>query len=75
VNETVKKQIYKQAIDINQTSLLTPKSQRIQSTVTKVFGLDDPPPGFGLVYPKYYYLEQKKPQPMSPLKVFMKLNA
>ena len=33
------------------------------------FRSDDPPPGFGLIYPKYYYLEQKRPQPMSPLKV------
>ena len=71
VNETVKKRLYKQALDINQVSLLTPKSQRIQSTVSKVFGLDDPPPGFGLVYPKYYYLEQRRPLPMNPLKVII----
>lgn len=74
LRENIKKRLYKQALNINQISLLTPKSQRIQSTVTKVFGLNDPPPGFGLVYPRYYYLEQKKPQPMSPLKVWRGFN-
>ena len=55
-DEAVKKRIYKQAITINQSTLLSPKFQRIHEGVSRVFGLDDPPPGFGLIYPKYYYL-------------------
>lgn len=68
-DDFLKKKIYKQAQDINQTSLATPKMQRIHEGVSKVFGMTDPPPGFGLIYPKFYYLEQKRPQPMDPLKV------
>ncbi len=67
----MKRKIYKQALNINQNCLVTPKLQRIHEGVSKVFGLDDPPPGFGLIYPKFYYLEQKRPQPMSPLKVII----
>jgi hypothetical protein len=64
-----KKKIYKDALVINNMNLGTPKAKRIHDSVNKVFGSDDPPPGFGLIYPKYYYLEQKRPQPMEPLKV------
>lgn len=69
VDESLKKRLYQHAIDINQRSRVNPRTQRIQDSVSKIFGLDDPPAGFGLIYPKYYYLEQKKPQPMQPLKV------
>lgn len=69
VDESLKKRLYQHAIDINQRSSVNPRTQRIQDSVSKIFGLDDPPAGFGLIYPKYYYLEQKKPQPMQPLKV------
>lgn len=73
-SDQLKKKIYKQALTINQNSLVSPKLQRIHEGVSKVFGLDDPPPGFGLIYPKFYYLEQKRPQPMSPLKVWRGFN-
>jgi len=69
-DDSLKKKIYKHALNINNTSMVTPKMQRIHEGVSKVFGIDDPPPGFGLIFPKFYYLEQKRPQPMSPLKVF-----
>ncbi|CAF1075097.1 unnamed protein product [Brachionus calyciflorus] len=69
-----KSRVYKQAQDIKNVTLLNPKFKRISDGVTKVFGLNDPPPGFGLSYPKYYYLEQKRPQPMSPLKVWRGFN-
>jgi hypothetical protein len=69
VEESVKKRIYQQAVDINQRTVRCPRLQRVHESVSKIFGIDDPPAGFGLVYPKCYYLEQKKPQPMQPLKV------
>jgi len=69
-----KKKIYKDALVINNMNLGTPKAKRIHDSVNKVFGSDDPPPGFGLIYPKYYYLEQKRPQPMEPLKVWRGFN-
>jgi hypothetical protein len=69
VQEKAKKKILKDAININKANLQSPKAKRIHDSITKVFGNDDPPAGFGLIYPKYYYLEQKKPQPMQPLKV------
>jgi len=55
-DDAIKKRIYKQALVINQSTLISPKFQRIHEGVSRVFGLDDPPPGFGLIYPKYYYL-------------------
>lgn len=69
VQEKAKKKILKEAININKANLQSPKAKRIHDSIAKVFGNDDPPAGFGLIYPKYYYLEQKKPQPMQPLKV------
>jgi hypothetical protein len=63
----IKNKVLKQAKKIK--TLNSPKSKRIHDSITKVFGNDDPPPGFGLTNPKYYYLEQKRPQPIQPLKV------
>jgi hypothetical protein len=63
----IKNKVLKQAKKIR--SLDSPKSKRIHDSITKVFGNDDPPPGFGRLNPKYYYLEQKRPQPIQPLKV------
>ncbi|RMZ95490.1 hypothetical protein BpHYR1_029564 [Brachionus plicatilis] len=67
-NELKKNNVYKKAEVFKNVTLADPKFKRMTESLTKVFGLSDPPPGFGFCYPRYYYLEQKRPQPMNPLK-------
>lgn len=50
VHEVIKMSIYKKALTINQNSLVTPKFQRIHDGVSKVFGIDDPPPGWFICF-------------------------
>lgn len=69
--ETFRKQIYSQARSINKSCLAKPKEQRLHDSISKVFGVDDPPPGFGHCYPRHYFLEQNLPRPISPLKVIL----
>lgn len=68
------KNVYKQAFNISKTNLVSPKIKRINENVTKIYGFEDPPPGFGFSYPRFYFIEQKKPQPMNPLKVWRGYN-
>ena len=67
--EVLKKKVYSQAKFINKTCAATPKIQRLNENVSKVFGMGDPPPGFGNTYPNYYFLEQNLTKPITPLKV------
>ncbi len=50
-------------------SLESPRQNKLDHDVHAVLGSSDPPPGFGFLHPRYYYLEQKRPVPMEPLRV------
>jgi hypothetical protein len=69
-DDLIKKKVYTQAKVINKACVAPPKIQRLHENVSKVFGMDDPPAGFGNCYPRYYFLEQHLQKPISPLKVF-----
>lgn len=49
--------------------LESPRHAKLGQDVTAVLGSSDPPPGFGFLHPRFYYLEQKRPIPMEPLRV------
>jgi cytochrome b subunit of formate dehydrogenase len=46
-----------------------PRQNKLDHDITTVLGSSDPPPGFGFLHPRFYYLEQKRPVPMEPLRV------
>ncbi|CAF0874711.1 unnamed protein product, partial [Didymodactylos carnosus] len=46
----------------------SPRYSKLHHDVSTVLGSADPPPGFGFLHPRFYYLEQKRPVPMQPLK-------
>ncbi len=47
----------------------SPRQYKLDHDVNAVLGSSDPPPGFGFLHPRFYYLEQKRPVPMEPLRV------
>ncbi|CAF0750747.1 unnamed protein product [Rotaria sordida] len=47
----------------------SPRQTKLDHDVNAVLGSSDPPPGFGFLHPRFYYLEQKRPVPMAPLRV------
>ncbi|CAF0742395.1 unnamed protein product [Rotaria sp. Silwood1] len=49
--------------------LESPRQTKLDHDVNAVLGSSDPPPGFGFLHPRFYYLEQKRPVPMEPLRV------
>ncbi|CAF2169582.1 unnamed protein product [Rotaria magnacalcarata] len=49
--------------------LESPRQNKLDHDVNAVLGSSDPPPGFGFLHPRFYYLEQKRPIPMEPLRV------
>lgn len=51
-----------------------PRQAKLKDDVQAVLGSSDPPAGFGFLHPRYYYLEQKRPIPMEPLRVCMKFQ-
>jgi hypothetical protein len=52
-------------------TLENPRQSKLDHDVNVVLGSSDPPPGFGFLHPRFYYLEQKRPAPMEPLRVCM----
>ena len=42
---------------------------KLDHDITAILGSSDPPPGFGFLHPRFYYLEQNRPVPMDPLRV------
>jgi hypothetical protein len=52
-------------------TLESPRQNKLDHDVHAVLGSSDPPPGFGFLHPRFYYLEQKRPVPMEPLRVSM----
>jgi hypothetical protein len=50
-------------------NLESPRQNKLHHDVNVVLGSSDPPPGFGFLHPRFYYLEQKRPGPMEPLRV------
>lgn len=57
---------------VNQT-LESPRQNKLDHDVTAILGSSDPPPGFGFLHPRFYYLEQKRPIPLEPLQVSVSL--
>ena len=49
--------------------LESPRRAKLGHDVNAVLGSSDPPAGFGFLHPRFYYLEQKRPVPMEPLRV------
>ncbi|UJR33272.1 hypothetical protein I4U23_020727 [Adineta vaga] len=45
-----------------------PHQNRLDHDIQKILGSSDPPPGFGFLHPKVYYLTQNRPTPMEPLR-------
>jgi hypothetical protein len=46
-----------------------PRQNKLNHDVNAVLGSSDPPAGFGFLHPRFYYLEQKRPIRMEPLRV------
>ena len=42
---------------------------KLDHDIQKILGSSDPPPGFGFLHPKVYYLTQNRPIPLEPLRV------
>ena len=55
-------------------NLESPRQSKLDHDVHAVLGSSDPPPGFGFLHPRYYYLEQKRPVPMEPLRVSISIS-
>ena len=47
----------------------SPHQNKLDHDVQNILGSSDPPPGFGFLHPKVYYLTQSRPIPMEPLRV------
>ena len=60
--------VYEYATIVHET-LESPRQNKLDHDVNAVLGSSDPPPGFGFLHPRFYYLEQKRPVPMEPLRV------
>ncbi|CAF3676512.1 unnamed protein product [Rotaria sp. Silwood1] len=70
---TIPKAVYNYAAIVRQT-LKTPRQSKLDHDVATVFGSRDPPPGFGFLQPQFYYLEQTRPVPLEPLRVWRGYN-
>jgi len=46
-----------------------PNQNKLNHDINAILGSSDPPPGFGFLHPRFYYLTQKRPIPMEPLRV------
>jgi hypothetical protein len=68
VQVVIPRAVYDYASMVNHT-LENPRQNKLDHDVTAVLGSSDPPPGFGFLYPQFYYLEQKRPVPLKPLQV------
>jgi len=64
----IPKAVYNYAAMVNHT-LETPRQNKLDHDVSVILGSSDPPPGFGFLHPRFYYLEQKRPIPLEPLQV------
>lgn len=64
--------VYDYAAVVHET-LESPRQTKLDHDVNAVLGSSDPPPGFGFLHPRFYYLEQKRPVPMEPLRVCIDL--
>ena len=69
----VSQAIYNYAAMVHE-NLESPHQNKLDHDVQIVLGSSDPPPGFGCLYPRFYYLEQKRPVSMGPLRVCIVLN-
>lgn len=68
VEVVIPKSIYNYAAMVHQ-KLENPRQNKLEHDITTVLGTSDPPPGFGFLHPRFYYLEQKRPIPLEPLQV------
>jgi len=64
----IPKSVYNYASMVHQI-LESPRQNKLEHDITAVLGTSDPPPGFGFLHPRFYYLEQKRPIPLEPLQV------
>ncbi|CAF2406764.1 unnamed protein product [Rotaria sp. Silwood2] len=64
----IPRSIYEYAAVVHE-KLESPRQTKLDHDVNAVLGSSDPPPGFGFLHPRFYYLEQKRPVPMEPLRV------
>lgn len=65
--------MYEYAAIVHET-LESPRQNKLDHDVNAVLGSSDPPPGFGFLHPRFYYLEQKRPVPMEPLRVCISIE-
>ncbi|CAF4412040.1 unnamed protein product [Rotaria sp. Silwood2] len=70
---TIPKAVYDYAAVVRQ-ALETPRQSKLDHDVATVLGSSDPPPGFGFLQPQFYYLEQTRPVPLEPLRVWRGYN-
>ena len=68
VQMVIPKSVYDYASLVHQT-LEGPRQTKLDHDISTVLGTSDPPPGFGFLHPRFYYLEQKRPIPLKPLQV------
>lgn len=64
----IPRSVYDYAAMVHET-FESPRQTKLDHDVNAVLGSNDPPPGFGFLHPRFYYLEQKRPVPMDPLRV------
>ncbi len=68
VQTIIPRAVYDYAAMVHET-FEGPRQNKLDQDVSAVLGSNDPPPGFGFLHPRFYYLEQKRPVPMEPLRV------
>jgi hypothetical protein len=68
IQTVIPKAVYDYAAMVNHT-LESPRQNKLDHDVATVLGSSDPPPGFGFLHPRFYYLEQNRPIPLEPLQV------
>ena len=68
IEVVIPRAVYDYASMVNHT-LENPRQSKLDHDVSTILGSSDPPPGFGFLHPRFYYLEQRRPIPLEPLQV------
>ena len=68
IEVVIPRAVYDYASMVNRT-FESPRQNKLDHDVSTILGSSDPPPGFGFLHPRFYYLEQKRPIPLQPLQV------
>jgi hypothetical protein len=68
IGTVIPRAVYDYATVVNR-KLESPRQNKLDHDIMAMLGSSDPPPGFGFLHPRFYYLEQARPVPLEPLQV------